>query len=357
MPTTETDANDRQTIDFTVEPHFQSLGNEFALPVTPAALHNPCLIKRNEPLMNRLGFHPESSIYQNANNLFSGNANFMGYSPVAQQYAGHQFGNFNPFLGDGRSALVAEITTTSTPENLPTNPTKNQHWQLSIKGIGPTPFSYQGDGHASLNECLHEYECSQRLAAFKVPTVQALCVIKGEQHIYRHGFQDSAMLTRVAPSFVRFGTFELFYFQRNTDALRALADHVIRYHYTDSEAFEEKKYAHFFKHVVINTAQLIAHWQSVGFVHGMMNTDNQSILGITLDFGSCAFTENFDDAYISAKLDTKGRYAFGQQPTIGLWNCNVLAKALSPLISAKDLKQALLCYEPAYLKHYELLTS
>lgn len=347
----------KESRPFSLDNRFKSLGENFWVPVVPMGLINPIEVKRNLAVATMLGFQEDSFSdvdHDSFENIFSGNALLRGYEPIAQQYAGHQYGNFNPFLGDGRSAIIGEIATAK--------PSSNDYWQLSIKGIGATPFAFNGDGHAGLNECLHEYDCSQRLAELNVPTAFALCVMKGEQQVYRRGlkggsFKDCAMLTRVAPSFVRFGTFELFYFQRNVTALRTLADHIIDCYYPESEPFGEKKYAHFFKQVVIKTAQLIAHWQAVGFVHGMMNTDNQSILGITLDFGSGAFTHDFDDDYVSATSDEHGRYAFGQQPMVGLWNCNVLAKALSPIIAAEDLKQGLLYYEKTYLEHYEMLAS
>ncbi len=347
----------KESPSFSLDDRFKSLGEKFWVPVTPVGLINPIEVKRNEAVAAMLGFQEGSFsdvAHESFENIFSGNALLQGYEPIAQQYAGHQYGNFNPFLGDGRSAIIGEIATV--------NSSPYDYWQLSIKGIGATPFAFNGDGYAGLNECLHEYDCSQRLSELNVPTAFGLCVMQGEKQVYRRGlkggsFKDSAMLTRVAPSFVRFGTFELFYFQRNVTALRALADHIIYCYYPESEALGEKKYADFFKQVVINTAQLIAHWQAVGFVHGMMNTDNQSILGITLDFGSSAFTNDFDDDFVSAASDEHGRYAFGQQPMVGLWNCNVLAKALSPIIVAEDLKQGLLCYETSYLEHYEMLAS
>ncbi len=347
----------KQTHSFSLDDRFRSLGHEFLTPFSPTGLINPKEIKRNETVAAMLGFQKDSSIAigsESFEDIFSGNASLLGYEPIAQQYAGHQYGNFNPFLGDGRSAIIGEIITADL--------SNNNYWQISIKGIGATPFAFNGDGHAGLNESVHEFDCSQRLSELNVPTALGLCVMKGEKQVYRRGlkggsFKDSAMLTRIAPSFVRFGTFELFYFQRNVNALRILADHIIYYYYPESESHGKKKYADFFKKVVIKTAQLIAHWQSVGYVHGMMNTDNQSILGITLDFGSGAFTDDFDDDFVSASSDEYGRYAFGQQPTVGLWNCNVLARALSPIIAAEDLKQGLLCYETAYLEHYETLSS
>jgi uncharacterized protein YdiU (UPF0061 family) len=262
---------------------------------------------------------------------------------LAQDYAGHQFGHFNPFLGDGRALLLGEV---ETPTGI---------LDIYLKGAGKTPYSRTADGRAGLRECLHEFHTTEQLAALGVPTARCLCVVSGSQPVYRGGFEPAAILTRIAPSHVRFGTFENYFFQKNPAALRQLTEHVITCHYADCVASGD--YAGFFREVVLRTARLIAHWQAVGFVHGVMNTDNQSILGLTLDVGLGTFTPERDPAYVCHPDDEHGRYAFGQQPVVGLWNCNVLARALSPLITAADLRAALQEYEPEHLRHYAVLMS
>lgn len=323
------------TTDLTFHNRFHALGSHFYSECAPQGLENPTLVCSSAEVLQCVGLHPDEANTDLFLQVFSGNALLPGMQPLAQDYAGHQFGKFNPFLGDGRALLLGEVATPSGSLD------------LYLKGSGRTPYARTADGRAGLRECLHEFHTTAQLAALGVPTARCLCVISGSQLVYRGGFEPTAIVTRIAPSHIRFGTFENYYFQRNTAALRQLADHVITHHYPACHLAGEARYACFFREVVLKTAQLIAHWQAVGFEHGVMNTDNQSILGITLDVGSGSFTPNV----------TEGRYAFAQQPVIGLWNCNVLARALSPLISAVDLRSGLQTYEPEYLRHYARLQS
>ncbi len=321
-----------------------SLRKGFFVEVSPVGLIAPKLVKKNISVAKQLGLSGDVFSTDYFKQVFSGNQRLNNVVPLAQDYAGHQFGRFNPFLGDGRSALIAEINTSTDT------------WDVYLKGIGPTPFAYVSDGYASLSECLHEYEYSERLSDLGIPAALSLCVMSGDKGIYRRGFETAAMLARVAKCHIRFGTFENYYFQRDYIALRKLADHVIHYYYPDCEQYEERRYFYFLRAVVIKTAQLIAHWQVAGFAHGMMNTDNQSIIGITLDLGSATFISD-ENNQTNIEVDESDRYAFDQQPVIGLWNCNVLAKALSPLIETKELRTALSCYEIEYLKYHEELKS
>lgn len=314
---------------------FHTLGAHFYSECQPQGLENPTLVCSSADVMQCVGLHPDETTTDLFLQVFSGNALLPGMQPLAQDYAGHQFGNFNPFLGDGRALLLGEVAS------------PNGILDLYLKGAGRTPYARTADGRAGLRECLHEFHTTEQLAVLHVPTARCLCVISGSQQVYRSGFEPSAMLTRVAPSHIRFGTFENYYFQRNTAALQQLADHVITHHFPACNLSGAARYADFFREVVLKTAQLIAHWQAVGFEHGVMNTDNQSILGITLDVGSGSFTPSAANE----------RYTFAQQPVIGLWNCNVLARALSPLISAADLRSGLQAYEPEYLRHYAQLQS
>ena len=263
--------------------------------------------------------------------------------PLAQGYAGHQFGKFNPFLGDGRVVLLGDVQT-------PTG-----HCEISLKGAGRTAYARTADGRAGVNECLKEFQLSERLAALKIPTLRCLGVLQSNSElVYRQSFEPAALLVRVMPSHIRFGTFELAYFQKNYANLQQLADFVLAQHYVDLVK-NTNPYAALLTAIVSKTAQLIAQWQAVGFTHGVMNTDNMSVVGISLDLGSSSFNANFADDYVSSALDEKGRYAFGQQPIIGLWNCNVLARTFSPLINSAAIKQALQHYEPTYLDTYNAL--
>ena len=324
---------------------FHALGAHFYSEFQPQGLENPTLVCSSADVVQQLGLHADEVNTDLFLQAFSGNALLPGMQPLAQDYAGHQFGHFNPFLGDGRAVLLGEVETPSGIVD------------LYLKGVGKTPYARTADGRAGLRECLHEFYTTEQLAALGVPTARCLCVTSGSQQVYRQGFEPMAMVTRIAPSHVRFGTFENYFFQKNPAALRQLADHVIACHFPACAAEGEARYAAFFREVVLCTARLIAHWQAVGFVHGVMNTDNQSILGITLDVGASTFTPARDPQCVSHPDDEHGRYAFGQQPVVGLWNCNVLARALSPLITADALRSALLGYEPEYLRHYAALIS
>ncbi len=317
---------------------FSQLGAGLSSPAIPQGISQAQLLKTNSQVAELIGLGTDVFEAQSFLDVFSGNALLKNSNPVACAYAGHQFGNFNPFLGDGRSLLLGEIAAT------------NGYWDIGLKGAGKTPYTFSSDGRASVDECLHEYSISEQLEALSVPTTRSLCVIKGSETVYRSGFKSVAMLTRVGPSFIRFGSFEYCYFKKDHSVLKALADYVIeRYFLNCIGASGDNNYAQFFYQVVEKTAALIAAWQNVGFVHGMMNTDNQSIVGITLDLGESMFIDSRDDNFVASASDEHGRYAFGQQPVIGLWNCNVLARALSPLISTTDLKKALSIYERTYL--------
>lgn len=317
--------------------HFHRLGAAFFTPASPQGLIEPQFIRTNPQLAAELGLEPTIFDTPECLQVCSGNRLLAGIPAIAQAYAGHQLGKFNPFLGDGRSCLLGG-SYTSTQNYL--------EWQL--KGIGKTAYARHADGLAGLGECLQEYEISEQLVALGVPTTRYLALTAGSNRVYRQGFQAAAILTRLAPSFIRFGSFELYYFERKHSELQQLADFVIQHYYPDCLA-STQVYASFFQAVVQRTAKLIAQWQQVGFVHGMMNTDNQSILGITLDLGESAFNPEHKPDFVSSPADEKGRYAFAEQPVVGLWNCNMLARALSPLIEAEDLKAGLQTYEPCYL--------
>lgn len=324
-----------------LEHRFYSLGPEFSASVNPAGMTNPTWVKRNHALANDLGLTAKTLQSDYYLDVFSGKQILPGTYPIAQAYAGHQFGKFNPFLGDGRSILLGELVQ------------QDKLWEISLKGAGKTPFTFVADGMAGLKECLHEYTIYEQLAEQGISTVRCLSLIQGAEQVYRNGFEPRSVLCRVAPTFIRFGTFEACYFKRNFKALQVLADYVIQYYYPDilrHYSSKEQQYSEFFRQVVERTAELIAAWQNCGFVHGMMNTDNLSIVGITLDVGESSFIDKVDGGFVASTRDEKGRYAFANQPVAGLWGCNVLAKTLSPIIPAKQLKQGLQSFESTLLK-------
>lgn len=324
---------------------FHALGPRFYSEVRPVALSRPELVRANPAVAELIGLDPQELYSDVFLRVFSGADLLPQWRPLAQDYAGHQFGHFNPLLGDGRVVLLTGVRAAGC------------EWELTLKGAGKTPYARDLDGRAGLRECLVEFDCSRRLAELVIPTTRCLCVIAGSEWVYRQGFDRTAVLVRVAPTHIRFGTFENCYFRRDTTALRDLADFVIEHHYPLCLASGERRYVCLLRQVVQRTAQLIARWQHAGFVYGMMNTDNQSIIGITLDLGAAVFNPKLDPGFVSSPSDDHGRYAFGQQPIVGLWNCNVLARALSPLIAAADLRSALRRYETDYLLHLESLRS
>ncbi len=220
-----------------------------------------------------------------------------------------------------------------------------QRFEVQLKGAGPTPYSRQGDGRAVLRSSIREFLCSEAMHALGVPTTRALAIMRSEQAVYREQVEPGATVLRVSPSHVRFGSFEYFCHTKQHDALQALADFVITHHYPECLS-ADNPYEAFLLAVVTRTARLMAHWQAVGFAHGVMNTDNMSILGETFDYGPFGFLDDYNPEFICNHSDYTGRYAFDQQPSIGLWNCNALAHALTPLVPVESLREVLQHYQP-----------
>ncbi len=272
--------------------------------------------------------------------VFSGSLLVPGMEPLAMLYAGHQFGVYVPQLGDGRAILLGEVRNEC-----------GEKWDLHLKGAGRTPFSRDGDGRKVLRSAIREYLCGEAMHGLGIPTTRALCVVGSDDKVYRERVETGAMLLRMAPSHVRFGTFEVFYYRRQHEHLKRLADYVIEQHFPHPLKAEDR-YARFFQEVVTRTAQLIAQWQAIGFAHGVMNTDNMSILGLTLDYGPFGFMDDYDPGFICNHSDHNGRYAFDRQPYIGLWNLSCLAQALLPLAAKEALKAALDTYEATLNRHY-----
>jgi uncharacterized protein YdiU (UPF0061 family) len=255
-------------------------------------------------------------------------------------YAGHQFGHFVPRLGDGRAINIGTVTDTYGVE---------QHLQL--KGAGQTLYSRSGDGRAVLRSSIREYLMSEAMYGLGIETSRALAIIGSEHDVYRQTWEKGSIVLRVAPSWVRFGTFEYFYHSQNFKELEALADYAIDECYPHLSE-ENNKYLHFFTEIMGKTARLMAHWQSVGFNHGVMNTDNMSVLGITIDYGPYAFLDDYDSNFICNHTDRDGRYSFGNQPRIGEWNLRALALALEPLVSKERLERVIDHYGRIYSRHF-----
>jgi uncharacterized protein YdiU (UPF0061 family) len=275
---------------------------------------------------------------------FSGARLLPGSEPFAMLYSGHQFGHYVPQLGDGRALLLGEVRNG-----------RREKWDLHLKGAGQTPFSRDGDGRAVLRSCIREYLASEAMYGLGIPTTRALCVVGSDEEVLRQeGVETGAMLLRLAPSHVRFGSFEVFYYRRQTDALKLLADYVIEQHFPHLQD-ASNKYFCFLSEVIERTAHLVAKWQAVGFAHGVLNTDNMSILGITIDYGPFGFMDEYNAGLICNHSDRGGRYAFHRQPNIGSWNLHALAEALLPLMTEEEAKESLAAYEPAMVAHYREL--
>jgi uncharacterized protein YdiU (UPF0061 family) len=255
---------------------------------------------------------------------------------LAAVYSGHQFGVWAGQLGDGRAILLGEV-----PSALGT-------LEIQLKGAGPTPYSRMGDGRAVLRSSIREFLCSEAMAGLGIPTSRALCVTGSAKHVMREAPETTAVVTRMAQSFVRFGSFEHWFYNDRQDELRLLADHVIDGFYPALRA-EVNPYRALLLEVTRRTAEMIAHWQAIGFMHGVMNTDNMSILGLTLDYGPFGFMEAFDLNHICNHTDSQGRYSYRMQPEIGQWNCYALSQALLPLIgTVEDTTSALETYRPVF---------
>jgi uncharacterized protein YdiU (UPF0061 family) len=306
----------------------------------PSSLPNPHLIAFNADAAELIGLRPGEEQRPEFLAVASGNGLLPGMEPVAAIYAGHQFGTFVAQLGDGRAILLGEVRTPA-----------GDGWEVQLKGGGPTAFSRFADGRAVLRSTIREYLASEAMAALGIPTTRALAMTGSPEPVYRETIETAAVLVRLAPTFVRFGSFELFASRRQADEVRLLADYVID-RFFPAAGTGPDRYAHFFAEVVRRTAELMAAWQAVGFAHGVMNTDNFSIIGLTLDYGPFGFLDAYDPGFICNHTDVGGRYAFDQQPGIGLWNCRALASALLPIVPKSDLESALATYEGAYLDAY-----
>jgi uncharacterized protein YdiU (UPF0061 family) len=286
---------------------------------TPAAA--PRLVRLNTKLALDLGLDPERLATPEGVEMLAGNLVPQGGEPLAMAYAGHQFGTFVPQLGDGRAILLGEVIDRAGVRR-----------DIQLKGAGPTPYSRRGDGRAALGPVLREYIVSEAMAALGVPTTRALAAVTTGEPVWRETPLPGAVLTRVASSHIRVGTFQFFAARRDVDAIRRLADHVIARHYPEV-ASAANPYRALLDQVISRQATLIAKWLLVGFIHGVMNTDNMSIAGETIDYGPCAFMDAYHPRAVYSSIDRMGRYAYGNQPDIAQWNLIRLAETLLPLLA------------------------
>ena len=343
----------RRIDELTFDNTYARLPEVFFQRVAPTPFENPRLVHFNPAAANLLGLDPAEAERPDFAEFITGRKPIPGSEPIAMLYAGHQFGHYVPQLGDGRAILLGEVKS-------PVPGLYNGHlqlstdkWDLQVKGAGKTAFSRFGDGRAVLRSSVREYLCSEAMHGLGIPTTRALCLIGSDEPVFREQPEPGAMIVRLAPSHVRFGSFEVFYYREQVENLRTLADYVIGQFYPQFASVPaQEKYYRWFKEVVRRTGQLMAEWQAVGFCHGVMNTDNFSILGLTMDYGPYGFMDDFDPGHICNHTDQTGLYSYQNQPRIGFFNLQCLGQALSPLMTADQVNAALADYEPSLATHF-----
>ncbi len=312
--------------------------------IGPTAVKEPRLVVLNKALAVELGLEAEALATQEGAEIFAGNRLPPGARPIAQAYAGHQYGHFT-VLGDGRAILLGEQITP-----------RGGRFDIQLKGPGPTPFSRRGDGRAGLGPMLREYIISEAMAALGIPTTRSLAVAATGETVWRQSALPGAVLTRVAASHIRVGTFQWAAAKRDEAALRALTEYTLRRHFPERAGAENAALA-LLTGVIERQASLIAQWMLVGFVHGVMNTDNMALSGETIDYGPCAFMDAYDLATVFSSIDRHGRYAYGNQPEIAQWNLTRLAEALLPVLHKTEAdavelaKGALQEFGPQFHQH------
>ena len=317
---------------FQAHPFFE-LPKEFYTLQDWQGFDNPKIIIENHLMKNALGIQGADN--QELLEIFNGTKKIDSLKPLSMVYSGHQFGQYVEQLGDGRGLLFAQINSN---EGL---------LDIHLKGAGKTPYSRFGDGRAVLRSVIREYLCGEAMYALSIPTTRALMIIGSDEMVIREKSESAAMLVRTAKTHIRFGNFEYFHYNNKPEHVKALADFCInsypQYFSRTKDAYED-----FFRVIVKNTANMVAHWQAYGFNHGVMNTDNMSILGETFDYGPYGFMEDYNPSHICNHSDHQGRYAFKNQPYIGLWNCSALGHALSSLISEESQTEILQTYEEIF---------
>ncbi len=338
--------NDRFTAELSADPNEQNTRRQvvgathsFVQPRVPS---RPVLLHAADEVAELIGLRPDDTNSDDFLRIFSGANILDGTRPYAMCYGGHQFGSWAGQLGDGRAINLAEVEHSG------------KHWMLQLKGAGETPYSRRGDGLAVLRSSVREHLCSEAMHHLGVPTSRSLCLIRTGDEVMRDVMYDGhpelepgAVVCRVAPSFIRFGNFEIFASRADVETLRKLADFTIRHHFPEIEVETKNGYAQFFRTVCLRTLEMVIHWQRVGFVHGVMNTDNMSIHGETIDYGPYGWLEAYDPDWTPNTTDAgRGRYRFVNQPAVALWNLQQLASALHPLVEdTKPLVESLEEYQ------------
>ena len=324
-----------------LEDHYARLPGEFytQMPAERVGEH-PVLLHANPKAAALIGLDPNVFADPDFVSVFSGHAPLGDFSPLAMVYSGHQFGAWAGQLGDGRALLIGQVRNPS-----------GELWDVQLKGAGLTPYSRFGDGRAVMRSTIREYLGSEAVAGLGIPTSRALSIIATGETVIREQPEPGAVLTRLARSHVRFGHFEHFHHRGKHEQVRLLADHVIGEYFPEFSG----DHAGWFAEIVKRTAELMAQWQAVGFAHGVMNTDNMSILGLTLDYGPYGFLDAYDPDFICNHTDEGGRYSFANQPGIGHWNLRALALALSSLIGSDQLVEKLDRYEPIFVTRFRAL--
>jgi len=317
-------------LDLTLQTPYLELDPIFYHEVHPTPLKNPRLVSLNKDAAKLLGLNPETLRPDELEALLNGTLLLKGSRPYAMTYAGHQFGHYVPRLGDGRAINLGMANG----------------WNFQLKGSGQTLYSRQGDGRAVLRSSIREYLMSEAMHGLGIPTSRAMAIISSDEKVARERWERGAIVLRLSPSWIRFGSFEYFFHTHRHKELESLADFLLRESFPQL-AGQKDPYLKMFSEIVKRTAELMAQWQSVGFNHGVMNTDNMSAVGLTIDYGPYAFLDTFERGYICNHTDHEGRYSYDNQPRIGYWNLERLAHALSPLIPAKKMEKELEKY-PEY---------
>ena len=333
------------------ENSYARLHPDFYQVVEPTPLPDPRLVAFNPDAAALIDLDPAQAGHPDAARFLSGSLSIPGAAPIAQAYAGHQFGVWVPQLGDGRAFLLGEVRNR-----------RGESWDLHLKGGGQTRWSRFGDGRSVLRSTVREYLACEALHALDIPTTRALSIVASDLPVQRESLETAAAIIRLAPSHVRFGTFEYFAARGAVERVRELADYVIERHYSGGDGplryaqGDSRRYSAFFGEVCRRTGRLIARWMAAGFAHGVMNTDNMSILGVTLDYGPYGFLDDYDAGFICNHTDTGGQYAFDRQPSVGIWNCARLGEALMLLDAGAEAaapwQEALESYWPAFVSEY-----
>ena len=318
------------------------LPKDFYQKIQPKPVKNPKLIEFNSELSRFLNINPNKINQENGKLIFSGNILPVGAEPIAMAYAGHQFGNFVPQLGDGRAVLIGELIAKN-----------GKRFDLQLKGSGKTAFSRQGDGRSPIGPVIREYLVSEALHHLGVKSTRSLAIVSTGEKVIREEPINGGILTRVASSHIRIGTFELFFFRKDFKSLKKLADYTIKRHF--NEFHKKNPYEYLLENVIKSQASLVAKWMSIGFIHGVMNTDNTSISGETIDYGPCAFMDHYNPNKVFSYIDHSGRYSFNNQGKIMLWNLSKFAESIMPLLDKNfdNSRQKAIYYLKEFPKYFE----